>query len=734
MRAITKRLLYAVLALALCIVTVMCGWGNLSAYAATDESVQATYENTNVLNNLKGATIGGKEFDLADYPHNSNGKPQVISFVEFCYSYYAEKQADYGLYVYVYNPQDIAFDMSSERNQIQLTYGDKPSYSKHVLQFLNYSTEAGYEGRFWKFKVRLSEAQRTAILKELSDNERIYKISGIELSYKNVVTEYACGQTYTYKGYALGYGSELAQSDTLSCKVDGFDKYLSLDVHSTFFRGKGTNGKKYIQDTLHSVYFSVPNEIIDEYGKMTAVHATWLNAYTAPALVTGNSGYYEEMLNHIGENTGLPGTYGDLKFKYSFRTEEDLVDTSIGGVHFSGYHSGYNYPSKLSSKITNHIPVLHWLFKATNGNADTYDVPSEDILSYMQRYSAQHGGELVNGRYSKDLFASVDNAFTDINIQADETYSLTSEVISKNFWEKLFGGSHVEQIEVFDNIKAIEAVDYNDIANLESVQVCKKYYVDDADYKEFKEFCQTSKRKDETVYLFRYKQSEYFSAEVYEGTWKEKWVLNAGGAIIAPGYVYSYENDDTNAFLMQQWVQLDFDIIDLTFTKDGVETVIPVIMSPMDIVADGDHPVVTTPEPKDWWKIILGLIAFIVILILLLKFCPAVIFVIGKILILPFKALGALFKAISNSIKRRKERRREKQEKEIKHEKKRRRRAEERKRRESGELPDNVWTNDGNAKPKHKPVTEMSRDEIESYLDGIDWSDPMWQNVNGTKN
>lgn len=108
MRAIIKRFLYALLAFALCIVTVMCGWGNLSAYAVTDESVQATYESTNVLNNLKGATIGGKEFDLADYPHNSNGKPQIISFVEFCYSYYAEKQADYGLYVYVYNPQDIA--------------------------------------------------------------------------------------------------------------------------------------------------------------------------------------------------------------------------------------------------------------------------------------------------------------------------------------------------------------------------------------------------------------------------------------------------------------------------------------------------------------------------------------------------------------------------------------------------------------------------------------------------
>ena len=629
--------------------------------------------------------------------------------------------------------------MSSERNKIQLTYGGKQGYSKYVLEFINYSTEAGYEGRFWKFKINLTDGQRSEIMRELDEANRVYKISGIELSYKNVVTEYPCGQTYTYKGFALGYGSELAQSDTLSCKVDGFEKYLSLDVHSTFFRGKGTNGKKYIQDTLHSVYFSVPNEIIDEYGKLTAVHATWLNAYTAPALVTGNSSHYETMLNHIGENIGEPETYEDLSFKYSFRTEEDLVDTSIGGVHFSGYHSGYNYPSKLSSKITNHIPVLHWLIKAENGNADTYDVPSEVILEYMQRYSAQHGGELVNGRYSKDLFASVDNKFTDINIRADDTYSLTSEVIKQAWWEKLFGGSHVEEIEEFNNIKAIEAVDYNDISNLAKEQVCKKYYIDDSDYKEFSNFCKTSKGKKETVYLFRYKQSEYFSAEVYEGTWKRTWTLNTGGPAIAPGYVYSYENDDTNAFLMQQWVQLDFDIIDLTFTKDGVETVIPVIMSPMDIVADGDHPVVTTPEPKDWWKIILGLIAFIVILILLLKFCPAVIFVIGKILILPFKALGALFKAISNSVKRRKERRREKQEKEIKHEKKRHRRAEERKRRESVELPDNVWTNDGNAKPERKQKLmsppelngNVTPEEVDSYLDSIDWDSVDWTKLDG---
>lgn len=653
MKAITKRFLYAILTAVLCLVTVICGQVTLSASADTADSVQAIYESTNVLNNLKGSTIGGKEFDLADYPHNSNGKPQIISFVEFCYSYYAEKQADYGLYVYIYNPQDVAFDISTERNKIQLTYGDRTSYSKYTLEFINYSTEAGYEGRFWKFKVKLTDSQKSDILRGLDDNERIYKISGIELSYKNQVTEYACGQTYTYKGYALGYGSELAASDTLSCKVDGLEKYLSLDVHSTFFRGNGTNGKKYIQDTLHSVYFSVPNSIIEEYGKMTAVHATWLNAYTAPALVTGNSSHYETMLDHIGEEIGIPETYENLSFKYSFRTEEDLNNTSIGGVHFSGYYYGYNYPSKLSSNIVNDITNLHWLFKAENDDADNYDVPSEDILDYMSRYTAQYGGELVNNRYSKALFASVDSSFTDINIRADDTYSLTSEIIKQSWWEKLFGTSHVEAIEEFNNIKAIEAVDYNDVINLANVQLCKKYYVDDSDYFEFSDFCKTAKRKNETVYLFRYKQSEYFSAEVYEGTWKRTWTLNTGGPAIAPGYVYSYENDDTNAFIMQQWVQLDFDIIDLTFTKDDVETVIPVIMSPMDIAADGAPPVITTKNNLQWWQILLGIIALIVIIWLLLKFAPLIIYGLFKLIALPFKAIGSLHK-------RRKERKREK--------------------------------------------------------------------------
>ena len=662
MKAISKRFLYLLFTAVLCVVTVLCGQGNLSASADSTDSVQATYESTNVLNNLKGATIGGKEFDLADYPHNSNGKPQIISFVEFCYSYYAEKQADYGLYVYVYNPQDIAFDMSSERNKIQFTYGQKPSYSKYVLEFINYSTEAGYEGRFWKFKVKLTDGQRSDILRELDESGRVYKISGIELSYKNVVTEYPCGQTYTYKGYALGYGSKLAQSDTLSCKVDGFDKYLTLDVHSTYYRPKGTNGEAYARDTLHSVYFSVPNSIINEYGEMTAVHATWLNALTNPVLVTGNQTVYDAILPYVGKDVdggkfhyakddNSPVRYALLAGDYN--ESASWNHASHGVAHISYNANSYFTNSKKS--VTN----LQYLFLASNGDADNYTLPAETLIGnkadgikgWFETFTQKHGGTLVNNRFSKSLFESVADGFTDITISADDKFTLTDEVLSQSLWQKFVGGGYNVTGTNTYTVSAIKKVEKSDFKT-DKAETCNSLYIDESDYTEFKSYYDKATKKQETVYLFRYYQSDYTSYEAIEyERGKGDWTLL--------GTEFDYNYIDTNAYFMQMWVQLDFDIIDLTFTKDGVDTVIPVIMSPMDIAADAAPPVITTKNNLQWWQILLGIIALIFIIWLLIKFLPLIIYALGKVILLPFKAIGSVFKA---GKKRCEERKRKKQE------------------------------------------------------------------------
>ena len=645
-RSIKVRLAAFLLVLLVCFGAVMGGQGFLSAFAATD--VQTAYENTNVLDNLDGATIGGKTFDIADYPHNDEGRPQVISLVEFCYSYYADKQSDFGLYVYVYNPQDIAFDMATDRNKIQLTYGNKQSYSKYTLDFLNYSEKAGYEGRFYKFKVRLSDSERQDILDMVNDDGRVYKISGIELSYKGSVTEYPCGQTYTYSGYAEGYGSELAMGDTLSCTVDGFDKYLTLDVHSTYYRPEGSNGSENKQDTLHSVYFAVPNEIIREYGVMTAVHATWLNAYTSPIFVTGNEELYNGFMELVGKES--PET------DYAFHTNEK--GGYLGGFYFVNYSHGYNYSNSVDDVLTK----LNYVFYAENGDADSYTLPAEKLLGeeksgkkgWLETYTENFGGELVNDKYSAALFEKVDAAFTDKTITSDDTFSLTSVTTSQNLWQKIWGTS-TSYTNTY-TMSAIQDVALDDMDNaLNEKAFCDEFFVAEGDFDELYSYVKKAAAKDETVYLFRYYQSEYFAVELSEGMYETGSYTQIVGDMSMPAYGRHYEHEDTNAYLCQMWVQLDFDIIDLTFTKDNVDTIIPVVMSPMDIAADGTPPLVTTKDGLSWWQILLAVLALILIIWLLFKFAPIIVYAVGKVIALPFKAIGALFKSKPKKSKENKE-------------------------------------------------------------------------------
>ena len=635
MKAISKRLLYLLFAAILGIVTVFGGQAKLSAFADSADSVQANYESTNVLDNLNGSTIGGKQFDISDYPHNENGQPQVISLTEFCYSYYADNQGDYGLYVYLYNPQDRAIDTQTERNKIQLTYADKPQYEKYILEFLNYSVAAGYEGRFYKFKVRLTESEKAEILSALQGNERVYKVAGIEISVKNDVTEYPCAQTYTYTGFALGYGSELSESDTLSCKVDGFDKYLSLDVRSTYWRPQGTHADGYTRDTIHSVYFSVPDEIITEYGEMTGVHATWLNAYTAPIYVTGNKTIYDAVLPLLNEYVGGDSQeeYEKAAFQYSLiatKAAEDLRDDTdmapYGGYYaFNPYFSNKAGDNVYVNSYDNLITNLRYLFYAENGNADEYVLPAERLIGnkesgekgWFESYTEKYGGELVNDRYSRDLFAAVDERFTEVNITSNQEYKLQDMTVSDTAWKRLFGTTvRHENSYTFSAIQKVTVSDLNLAAD--RTAFCNSYFIAESDYDEFSQYVTEAAAKRETVYLFRYNQTEYVSNEATEYERDKQWYLFGGN-------YGSYKYVDTNAYFAQMWVQLDFDIIDLTFTKDNAVTVIPVVMSPMDIAADGDHPASTQPEKGlSWWQILLIALAAVVVIILFIKLAPSI--------------------------------------------------------------------------------------------------------------
>ena len=632
MKKIFKRIFCAVISFALVIIGTVAGI--FPATIPLSAETALSYEQTNVLDDLTNATINGEKFSLQKYNFDTRKDTQVISFVEYCYSFYEHKQDKYGLYVYVYNPKGLIFETGSPLNQIQFTCGNSTnvSYTKYPLIFLNSSTKTDYEGLFYKFKVWLTDEQKDWILQMVNSSNRVYRVSGIELLVKGDLnaTEYTVATTYNYSGYAKGYGSNENAENTLACNTAQAE-VLSLDVHPTQYRPEGTNGKNdYTQDSLHSVYFAVPNEVIERYGVMSAVHATWLNAVLKPALVTGNQKAYNTIVDQLGKNIGKETD----AFDYGYLGAYKVTTSGTTGMLQTYSHSGFSYNRNHNPTFDEYgyaIETLYMLFNSGDkvDSADSYTVSSEEIVEQMKASKSKYGGVIVNGKYSSKLFESYDSKFTEVNIRADENFSLTSEKISKDWWDLLFktGGKTVSK--KFDGIQAIYPVKPSDMVGTKK-EVSDRLYIAESDYEEFYNFYDKNKT-DCTTYLFRYQVSDYMAQEA---------TLFSRGSFL---WMDTWEEVDTNAYFFQQTVNLDFDIIDVTFSSGETETVIPVVSSPIDVVPDATPPVYTQSDKKpNLWIWVVAILALILLAILTPILSPIVKFLMDLIC-LPFKALKKLF-------------------------------------------------------------------------------------------
>lgn len=169
---------------------VMSMGGFTVSYAYADTGGELNYDSTNVLDDLKSATVNGQPFNLSAYPRNPFDTPQVITFAEYCYSQYENGNGNYALYIYVYNPALTEFSFVSQRNKIEISsdffyageegaVGSVKDYTKFPLKFCNAST-GEYENRFLKFRIVdennvLLNAEREH---EEATGNRYYHISG----------------------------------------------------------------------------------------------------------------------------------------------------------------------------------------------------------------------------------------------------------------------------------------------------------------------------------------------------------------------------------------------------------------------------------------------------------------------------------------------------------------------------------------------------------------------------
>lgn len=628
--------IFCILLVVLLIVTA-CLCCPFCAFAET--SLQTAYEDINVLDELENSTIGSELFDIHDYPADYSGDIdiQILSFVEFAYSYDVARQGDFGLYLLVYNPTEQVID-NNDVNSIQMSYANG-SQSKYPLQIVNFSEDVGCEGRFYKFKIVLSVTERYLMLQSLDSSNRVYSVTGVELSYQGNVVDHKVAQTYTYTGFSYGYGSPHMTESTLVCKTNGFEKYVELNVQHTYYRAKGDfyDGA---QSQINSCYFRVPNMYFENYGTLTKVLCEWYEYVTKPILVTETKAIYQNLYNlHGGSVNGFSNN------NYFLVMCRGNSDSSLVGQQASSFGLASNCPT-----FDDHYywmmagPGLEDLFSNnflsvprfdnfaavfyTGDNVSFEDkyVSSDELMNELLVNSAQLGAPYLAGRFSDKLFESyVEDGHTlGLNrkiVNADDDVDYFWNVTTKSFWQTVFGGYDVDTL--WDSVKAIVVVDDEDLSG-SNAEIASRLFVSEQDVDSIKEEYSLAQTNNERLVLMRFGCSTYYSMPCYDS-----FLPKAGNSDddLVKDVLYKFaEGDRESGYIANETVYLNFDIISLFFNLNDVETEIPVVSSPTNAIAGISPPLEENYHNENTQRalrailaIVLGVVIVVIILLIVFK-------------------------------------------------------------------------------------------------------------------
>ncbi len=668
MTNVKKRIIIVSTALVVCVFVLLSLIFNLMIVCAEQNS-ETQFEKTNVLDDLQSSD----GFDIVNYPFDSTGlikHPEIMNVVEYCYSFKVNMRKNYGLYLYFYNPQGLNINTDSRANKVQLavSYGKNKdgetvptSYEKFDLKFCSVSTEPNYYRLFYKFKViDRKGADGKTIAERVNSNARRYDISGIELltDGERNATEYTVGGSYTFTGYAKGYGADEKAESNLTCSVRNLET-VRLDLSGkddgidkrTYWRSNSSSLGAHHQNQINSVFFAIDKNVLNKYGyTLQKIKAEWWEYKTAPAVVIDNKDIYDRLAKYNG--VSISDKY-DSSRGFTLHNRWYHSINNPGSV-YATYQYSWNVDLTPDGVYQPHIQksdyvdtILPLLFYTGGAKVDDYTLLPEMLQERFDIYNKSYvNGHLTfNGKdYSADLFTnSVDKGRTrgynlrefDIG-NPDDYWDIHSYDDTHSWWNKLwdYGFGSIETDDTFLDVPPIQMVTPQDMA-VSDLATHLKINADDVD--NFRKYYDKVKNNCE-VFIFRYAVTDYWAEDLT--------VYDIENDKLYPYDTHGEHNPHVGE--VRQGTQFfDFDIIEFTFNNEGVYTVIPVVSSPVDHIS-GYTPSIE-PQGHDWWKIILAVLAVILLCVLLAPILPYIVQAIIWVLLLPFKIIAAIFNGIKKA-------------------------------------------------------------------------------------
>ena len=580
-----KRLLVTLVLIALIITSLT---ASVFSVAAESAEVEGSFDDSYVVDDLLTATVDGQPFDPDDFPAVDGAQPQILSFQEYGYSYYADENQDlFGLYIYVYNPGQKTIS-STTRNKISIAVGydetGKPNdYEKFSLVLCSRSADE-YSNLYYKFRIADPSGKIKARV-ATTPLERRYDVAEIELDFgDDNAAAYGVGGTFRFTGYATGLGpADDTDESTLRCDVTDLET-ITLDVHHSVYRTDLDNYTMTSHNQINTAYFAIPNRLLEQYGKLQKIKAEWYEYRTSPIYVTSDSNFYSFLSAQINNEIAVEHSC-DYDYGFGSLREENPIK---GGYYYDWTYNVYLFGGSNGTGVYSD-GLLSDIFWSIYQSDISVGVSSDSLMEYLFAYEdgtsidingRQLSADLINTNVGNDRIAGYNNYEFDAD---NDAFDLKYYDPSLSGWDKLldfFGIADFETDPVLKDIAPIYIVSNDDIIDKDTIS--NRLFISPNDVDDFVSFVTSANINDCSVVLFRFANTEYYSKwlDVYE---YNEHVFHTGSV------------PDNIAFVAQQNIFLDFDIIQLTFNKDGLYTVVPAVSNPIDIISDIDTP----EEPDD---------------------------------------------------------------------------------------------------------------------------------------
>lgn len=541
---------------------------------AKTASDAAAFDKTAVGTDLAGTTIGGVKFDPARYGYDENGSIQILTLLEYGYP------DDPALYLYLYNPQDLALNTRDRRYAVTLALGDDPNYTKYPLKVLSMSGTDAHSRLWIKCRIDVGADKLTAAFNK-DKQERTYRLGEIELVVGDKIRTFPIGGEWTYSGTTAG-GDLTSTSTRISV--------IELDLHPLVYRGDRFS-TQFEYDQINSVYFSLPKDFEEKNGTVTSIRCTWTEYDSGWILACPSDTVRDSLAPAAGTAiTSYTDVYPQIYL---------YLSASAGNRFVFAWNL-----KDTSEKITYDAETLQWVVKYDGDRDELGAIVGSDLADQI------NAAWLAYNLGADNYFSQGGKVFEG-DIMADQSFTVSVDS-SASVWERIFLGKNTTE----QSNRAFQRVTENALINPEAMLL-----VDQSYKKELTDALAKADQNEEDLMIFHFASCDYNAIPV--------------------SAKYSSFRTEKDLYACREQLYMGFDILQITCEKNGENVVVPVAAAPINVIGKLQFFSKIKDVPK--WVIILIAILILFAVVIL---CPALLPLLVKVVVLPFRLLWWLLRAI----------------------------------------------------------------------------------------